>query len=127
MSQIKKAYSLMIKMNDYTSKYINNSKVEWLIEHGKPRQSVYFKGETGDRYTIYIFTKRNKDIVDINTIYNSYSHDTASGDIVGYIKDYNLCINGDKKWGSWRGGSGDLVKQLMRQGVCPKSKYLYKI
>ena len=63
MSQIK--YD---KMNAYKSKYIDNSRVEWLIEHGSIRQSVYFKGETGDRYTIYLFTKRNKDIVDINTI-----------------------------------------------------------
>ena len=126
MSQIKKAYR-MIKMNDYTSKYIDNSKVEWLIEHGEIRRSVYFKGETGDRYTIYIFTKRNKDIVDITTIHNAYSHDTDGGDSVGYIKDYKLNIIADRRWGSWRGGSGDLVKQLMRQGVSPISKYSYKI
>ena len=117
-----------IKMDSYIkTKYIDNSKVEWLIEHGKTRQSVFFKGETGDRYTIYLFTKRNKDIVDINTIHNSYSHDTVAGDMVGYIKDYKLCINGDKRWGNWRGGSGDLVKQLMRQDVCPISKYSYRI
>ena len=116
-----------IKMSNYSSKYIDNSKVEWLIEHGNIRQLVYFKGETGDRYTIYIFTKRNKDIVDINTIHNSYSHNTDSGDTVGYIKDYKLNIVADKKWNDWRGGSGDLVKQLMRQGVCPISKYSYKI
>ena len=115
------------EINAYKSKYLNNSRVEWLIEHGTARDTVYFKGETGDRYTIYLFTKRSKDIVDITTIYNSCSHDTAAGDIVGYIKDYKLCINGDKKWGNWRGGSGDLVKQLMRQGVCPISKYSYKI
>ena len=127
MSQIKKAYRNLVKMNDYMKKYIGNSKVEWLIEYGDIRQSVYFKGETGDRYTIYIFTKRNKDVVDINTIHNIYSHDTSSGDLVGYIKDYKLHITGDKRWGIWTGGSGDLVKQLMRQGVCPKSKYLYKI
>ena len=117
-----------IKMDSYIkTKYIDNSKVEWLIEYGETRQSVYFKGETGDRYSIYLFTKRNKDIVDINTIHNSYSHDTAAGDMVGYIKDYKLCINGDKRWGNWRGGSGDLVKQLMRQDVCPISKYSYRI
>jgi len=115
------------EMENYRSKYIGNSKVEWLIERGTSRDTVYFKGETGDRYTMYLFTKRNKDIVDITTLYNSYSHDTAAGDIVGYIKDYILCINGDKKWGNWRGGSGDLVKQLMRQDVCPMSKYSYRI
>ena len=117
----------MSQINDYRSKYIGNSKVEWLIEYGNIRQSVFFKGETGDRYTIYIFTKRNKDVVDINTIHNTYNHDTSSGDLVGYIKDYKLHITGDKRWGNWKGGSGDLVKQLMRQDVCPKSKYLYKI
>ena len=69
MSQTKE---LRDRMNEYRSKYIDNSKVEWLIEHGKVRESVYFKGETGDRYTIYLFTKRNKDIVDITTLYNSY-------------------------------------------------------
>jgi len=116
------------EMNSYIkSKYIDNSKVEWLIEHGEARQSVYFKGATGDRYTIYLFTKRNKDIIDINTLYNSYSHDTTAGDVVGYIKDYKLNIIADKRWGNWRGGSGDLVKQLMRQGVGPISKYSYKI
>jgi len=115
------------KMKDYLAKYIGNSKVEWLIEHGTSRDTVYFKGETGDRYTIYLFTKRSKNIIDITVIYNSYSHDTTSGDIVGYIKDYKLCITGDKKWGNWRGGSGDLVKQLMRQGVGPISRYSYKI
>ena len=117
------------EMEAYNSKYIGNSRVEWLINNGKPRDTVYFKGETGDRYTIYLFTKRNKDIVDITTIYNSCSHDTNSGDIIGYIKDYKLCITGDKKWSNWRGGSGDIVKQLMRQEVSPKygSKYSYKI
>ena len=44
----------------YVSKYLENKKVEWLIENGKIRENVYFKGETGDRYTIYIATKRNK-------------------------------------------------------------------
>ena len=117
------------EMEAYNSKYIGNSRVEWLIEHGTTRDMVFFKGETGDRYTIYLFTKRNKDIVDITTIYNSHSHDTSCGDIIGYIKDYKLCITGDKKWSNWRGGSGDIVKQLMRQEVSPKygSKYSYKI
>ena len=115
------------EINAYKSKYLDNSRVEWLIEHGVTRDTVYFKGETGDRYTIYLFTKRNKDVVDITSIYNSYSHDTSSGDILGYIKDYKLYINGDKKWGNWRGGSGDIVKQLMKQGVCPLSNCSYKI
>ena len=115
------------EMADYKAKYINNSNVEWLINNGKPRDTVYFKGETGDRYTIYLFTKRNKDIVDITTIYNSCSHGTTSGDTIGYIKDYKLHITGDKRWSGWRGGSGDLIKQLMKQGVCPISKYSYKI
>ena len=114
-------------MNGYQSKYIDNSMVEWLIAKGKSRDSVYFKGETGDRYTIYVFTKRNKDIVDINTVYNTYSHDSSSGDIIGYIKDYKLCITGNQKWSGWRSGSGDTIKQLMKQGVCPKPKYSYKI
>ena len=124
MSQTKE---LRDRMNEYRSKYIDNSRIEWLIELGNIRQSVFFKGKTGDRYTLYIFTKRNKDIVDITTIHNTYSYDTDSGDSVGYIKDYKLNIVADKRWGNWRGGSGDLVKQLMRQDVCPKPKYSYKI
>ena len=47
------------EMEAYKSRYIGNSKVEWLIEHGTSRDTVYFKGETGDRYTMYLFTKRN--------------------------------------------------------------------
>ena len=43
------------------------------------------------------------------------------------MKDYKLCITGDKRSYRWRSGSGDLVKQLMRQGVSPISKYSYKI
>ena len=49
----------------YINEHIVNHEVEWLIEHGKIREAVYFKGETGDRYTIYVATKRNKNIVDL--------------------------------------------------------------
>ena len=32
-----------------TSKYLINKELEWLIEEGKIRESVYFKGAIGDR------------------------------------------------------------------------------
>ena len=32
-----------------SSKHIINKELEWLIEEGNIRESVYFKGETGDR------------------------------------------------------------------------------
>ena len=35
-------------MNSFQSKYLINSMVEWLIAKGKSRDSVFFKGETGD-------------------------------------------------------------------------------
>ena len=111
----------------YKAKHMINSKVEWLIEHGKKNQVVFFKGETGDRYTIYVFNKRNKNTVDIYTIYNTWSHDTELGDYVATIKDYKLNLTGLKSWDTWRNSGGELVKQLMRQGICPLSKYFYKI
>ena len=36
------------EINAYKSKYLDNSRVEWLIEHGVTRDTVYFKGETGN-------------------------------------------------------------------------------
>ena len=41
-----------IKCEDYGARHLNNAKVEWLIEYGKIRQNVYFRGAIGDRYTI---------------------------------------------------------------------------
>ena len=115
------------KMEDYVkAKYIDNSKVEWLIEEGQVSESVYFKGETGDRYTIYLFTKRNKNIVDIYTVSDTYGHDTYKGSHTGSIKNYIFTVIGGKHW-SWRGGAGEIVKQLMRQGVCPFVTKQYKI
>ena len=32
----------------YVNKYIENRELEWLIECGNIRESVYFKGATGD-------------------------------------------------------------------------------
>ena len=48
---------------NYTNKYISNKMLEWLIEEGKVNDSVFFKGETGDRYSIYVFTKMNKNTI----------------------------------------------------------------
>ena len=41
----------------YKAKHMINSKVEWLIEHGKKNLVVFFTGETGDRSTISYFIK----------------------------------------------------------------------
>ena len=54
----------------YVSKYLENRELEWLIEYGKIRESIYFKGATGDRYTIYVATRRNNNIIDFHTVYN---------------------------------------------------------
>ena len=106
------------QMKAYQARYLLNSKVEWLIECGKIRENVYFKGETGDRYTIYIATKRNRNTVDFHSIYNSYDHGTTDGEHIAVIKDYVLrIINPGGRY--WHCSCGYTVKQLMRQGVAP--------
>ena len=104
---------------NYRSKYLENNKVEWLIEHGKIRENVYFKGETGDRYTIYVATKRSKNVVDFHTIFNAYDHGTSVGNHIATIKDHVITMFGDSGR-YWRSGVGESIKQLMRQGVCPR-------
>lgn len=106
--------------NEYVARYIQNKKVEWLMEHGKIRESVYFKGATGDRYTIYIATKRNKNLIDFHSVYNSYDHGTslADGVIATLDKDYILTMKREGNY--WYRGCGNTLKQLMRQGVMPK-------
>ena len=104
----------------YKAKHIVNRELEWLIEEGKIRESIYFKGACGDRYTIYIATKRNKDIIDIGTVYNSYDHGTSLGSHIGTLRGYVLEMR--QKSNSWSRGSsyyglGYSFKQLMRQGV----------
>ena len=115
------------QMEAYRAKYLWNKQVEWLIEHGKIRENVYFKGETGDRYTIYIATKRNKNVVDFHQVYNVYNHGTSNGQHIAVIKDYVLKMIG--KGSHYRHSStGYIIKQLMRQGVMPRNpKKLWKI
>ena len=110
------------QMEAYRAKYLQNKQVEWLIEHGKIRENVYFKGETGDRYTIYIATKRNKNVVDFHQIYNVYDHGTSNGQHIAVIKDYVLKMisNGGHYWYK-HNDCGYVVKQLMRQGVMNKN------
>ena len=52
--------------DDYQGKYIVNEQLEWLIECGEIRESVYFRGATGDRYTTYVATKRQQGIIDFH-------------------------------------------------------------
>ena len=108
-----------INIDDYIAKYLSNKKVEWLIEHGKIRENVYFRGAIGDRYTIYVATKRNKNIVDFHTVHNSYDYGTTKGNYIASIKDYILRIH-SAHTAYWHSSSGYLVKQLMRQGVEPR-------
>ena len=115
MSQIDRAK----QMDIYKSVHLSNRKVEWLIKHGKIRENVYFKGETGDRYTIYIATKRTKHITDFHTVYNAYDHGTSKGNYIGTIKSYILTMTGEAGR-YWHSSAGYLIKQLMRQGVEPK-------
>ena len=108
-----------IKSEDYGARHLNNAKVEWLIEHGKIRENVYFRGAIGDRYTIYVATKRNKNVVDFHTVHNAYDHGTSSGDHIAIIKDRTIKMVG-RTGRYWHSSVGYTIKQLMRQGVCPK-------
>ena len=108
-----------IKCEDYGARHLNNAKVEWLIEHGKIRQNVYFRGAIGDRYTIYVATKRNKNVVDFHTVHNSYDYGTTQGTHIATITDYVLRIVSEHvKY--WHSSAGYIVKQLMRQGIEPR-------
>ena len=101
--------------DNYQGKYIVNEQLEWLIECGEIRESVYFKGATGDRYSIYVAVKRNQNIIDIHTIENTFSHGTTPGVQVAILRGYilEMITNGHRWWS----GSGYTFKQLMRQGV----------
>jgi len=108
-----------INSDDYISKYLANKKVEWLIEHGKTHETMYFRGAIGDRWTIYVATKRNKNVVDFHTVHNSYNYGTTKGSYIASIKDYVLIMHNTSQ--HWNNSVGYLVKQLMRQGVEPKA------
>ena len=123
MSQTKKTRDE--EMEAYEAKYLANSNVEWLIEHGNPHEVVYFKGETGDRYTIYVATKRNKTTVDFTSVYNAYTHGTSKGNHIATIKNRILTMI-DSSNSYWNSGCGYTIKQLMRQGVVCK-KYPWSI
>jgi hypothetical protein len=99
----------------YKAQYIVNKELEWLIEFGDIRESVYFKGAIGDRYTIYIATKRRKGIIDFHTCYNSYDYGTSHGTHIATLRGYvlEMITNGNR----WYSGCGYTHKQLMRQGV----------
>ena len=126
MSQTSKIQLQKEAMEAYQSKYLNNSKVEWLIECGKPHNCVYFKGAIGDRYTIYVATKRNQSTVDFHRIYNCYEYGTSKGIHIATIKDYTLKTIAECNEWSWRNGCGNLIRQLMRQGISNK-KYPWTI
>ena len=113
----------------YVNKYIDNRELEWLIECGKIRESIYFKGETGDRYTIYIATKRNNNVVDFHTVYNAWDHGTSRGNHIATIQNYILrMVNQGGHYWSRNSGCGYTIKQLMRQGIMPRNpKKLWKI
>ena len=88
MSQTKDI-KLRPPQNKYVGKILDNSRVEWLMEYGKIREVCFFKGAIGDRYTIYVATKRNKNIIDFHTVYNSYDYGTSSGTHIAELnKDY---------------------------------------
>ena len=106
------------QMDAYQANYLVNNKVEWIIDCGKIREVVYFKGETGDRYTIYVATKRNKNTIDFHTVYNGYDHGTSKGVHIATIKDYILTLLGQSN-NYWNSSCGYTIKQLMRQGINP--------
>jgi len=109
----------------YVSVYLENKELEWLIECGDIRESIYFRGETGDRYTYYLATRRNKNIIDFHTVSHIWSHGTELGRHIGTLRGYVLTMNDDSGY-SWRSDPGYTFKQLMRQGVMSK-KHPWKI
>ena len=109
-----------IKCEDYGARYLNNAKVEWLIEYGKIRDVVYFRGAIGDRHTIYVATKRNKNVVDFHTVHNSYDYGTTQGTHIASITDHVLRICSENK-SYLHSSAGYIVRQLMRQGVEPRN------
>ena len=126
MLQTETSKSRKESFDEYTgkpSKYIQNKELEWLIEEGQIRESVYFKGACGDRYTIYVATRRNKNVIDIGTVYNSYDHGTSLGRHIATLKGYVLEMqekaNNFARHSSYY-GLGYSFKQLMRQGVMSK-------
>ena len=118
MLQTETSKSRKQQCEDYVGKYIANKELEWLIEHGKIRESIYFKGATGDRYTIYVATRRNANIIDFHTVYNTYSYGTELGSHIATLRGYVLTMNlGGNNWSYGAYGAGFTFKQLMRQGV----------
>ena len=109
-----------INSDDYGGRYLSNSKVEWLMVHGKVHETMYFRGAIGDRWTIYVATKRNKNVVDFHTVHNSYDYGTTKGNYIASIKDYVLIMHSEAQQ-YWHNSVGYLIKQLMRQGVEPKA------
>ena len=123
MLQTETKKSRKIMFDEYKAKHIMNRELEWLIEEGKIRESVYFKGETGDRYSIYMAIKRNSNIIDFYNVYNSYSHGTEPGTYLATLRGYELTMGGEgNRWY----GFGYTFKQLTRQGVMSK-KHPWKI
>lgn len=114
---------------EYMPQYLNNKEVEYLIEFGVKNQSVFFKGETGDRYSIYVFTKVAKNKVEVFKVYNQYDHGTQEGSriatIRGYVIEYNS-LHYDRASSWFYRSTAEDVKQLMRQGVCCR-KHTMKI
>jgi len=109
----------------YIGKHLINKELEWLIECGNIRESIYFKGATGDRYTIYVATRRNSNIIDFHSVYNTWGHGTELGAHLGTLRGYVLTMNNGGGY-SWYSDPGWTFKQLMRQGVMSK-KHPWKI
>ena len=108
-------------MSAFQAKYISNSRLEWLIECGNIQEIVYFKGATGDRYSIYIAIKRSKSKIDLYNINNTYSHNVEKGNHIATIENYVLRIVG-KSVDYWHGDNcGYVMRQLIRKGIQPKN------
>ena len=107
-------------MSAFQAKYISNSRLEWLIECGNIQEVVYFKGATGDRYSIYIAIKRSKSKIDLYNINNTYSHNVEKGGHIATIENYVLRIVGDSVH-YWHGNCGYTMRQLTRKDIQPKN------
>ena len=105
----------------FTPKFLDNGQLEWLIEIAPIGHILFTKGETGDRYHIYNFIKKSKNVIDIYQTFNQYDHGTHSGSYMGNIKDYVLTIDGDGVLSGWKGTQGDLLKNLLKKGIGPNT------
>ena len=128
MSQIKtKRQNLEDQMGSYAENnviQIGDPKLQWLIQEAPVNTSLYFKGETGDRYHIYVCTKHTVNTVRIYKAANTWNHDMNLGNFLGTInKKYHFKLIDGTSW--WGNQQGECFRQLMRKGLRPRNPEVF--